>query len=145
MYFGWINLFNLIIIGIMLIPNVMYAVRNKNAMNKCTNRLMNLLEQVGRYGCIVFMLLPIGMESFGFGSILAFLIYLFSVPLFLCIYLMLWRSEFSEPTTGAEMALSIIPVLIFLLCGITMSHYLLIAAAIILTISHPYVTWQNAK
>ena len=55
MKFGWINVFGAIIVILMLIPNIVYAIKNKNEKNLCTNRLLNVIEQVGRYSCIVLI------------------------------------------------------------------------------------------
>ena len=66
MEFGWINLFGGVLVLLMLIPNIVYALKNREEQNLCTNRLMNLAEQVGRYGCIVLMWLPLLVWKFGF-------------------------------------------------------------------------------
>ena len=55
MEFGWINLFGAVIVILMLIPNIVYAVKNKSEQNLCTNRFMNVIEQLGRYACIFLM------------------------------------------------------------------------------------------
>ncbi len=77
MEFGWLNLFGLIIIVLILIPNIIYALRNKNQQNKCKNMFMNILEQIGRYGCMLLMVVHLGIKKLGFGSIELFLIYFF--------------------------------------------------------------------
>ena len=35
MEFGWINLFGAIIVAIILIPNIIYAIKNKDEKNLC--------------------------------------------------------------------------------------------------------------
>ena len=47
-----INIFGLIIVLLILVPNIIYAIRVKDQENKCQNKIMNILEQIGRYGCI---------------------------------------------------------------------------------------------
>ncbi|MBQ8558941.1 MAG: hypothetical protein IJ439_03030 [Tyzzerella sp.] len=59
MKFGWINLFGAAIVVIMLIPNIVYAVKNKNTENMCKNVFMHYVEQIGRYACIVLMWFPL--------------------------------------------------------------------------------------
>ena len=66
--FGWLNLFGLILVVLLLIPNMIYAVKTKNQPNRCTNKVMNLLEQVSRYGCMFFMVVPVGTAGMGFGK-----------------------------------------------------------------------------
>lgn len=46
MEFGWINVFGAGIVILMLIPNIVYAVKNKSEQNLCTNRFMNVIEQL---------------------------------------------------------------------------------------------------
>ena len=46
---NWLSTFGLVLVILLLIPNIIYAVRVKNQKNKCTNKFMNILEQIGRY------------------------------------------------------------------------------------------------
>lgn len=55
---NWINIFGLILVLLILIPNVIYACKNKKAQNHCTHRLMNILEQTGRYSSMFFYGVP---------------------------------------------------------------------------------------
>lgn len=48
MEFGWINIFGGGIVTVMLIPNILYVLKNKDTENKCTNKVMNIIEQIGR-------------------------------------------------------------------------------------------------
>ena len=71
----WLNVFGLILVILLRIPNIAYAVRVKDQKNLCTNKFMNILEQIGRYACMFLMVFNIGIDEFGFGSVGAFLIY----------------------------------------------------------------------
>ena len=46
MEFGWINVFGAVIVLLMMIPNIIYAIKNKDAKNLCANRFMNTIEQI---------------------------------------------------------------------------------------------------
>ncbi len=59
MKFGWINVFGAVIVILMMVPNIIYAIRNKDEKNKCMNRFMNMIEQIGRYACIILMWMPL--------------------------------------------------------------------------------------
>ena len=74
---GWINVFGLIFVVILLIPNIIYAIKVKDQKNRCTNKIMNIVEQIGRYGSMFLMVFNIGLTEFGFASVFEFLIYLF--------------------------------------------------------------------
>ena len=128
---------------LLLIPNIIYAVRVKNQKNKCTNKFMNILEQIGRYGCMFLMIFNIGIVESGFPSINAFIIYLVGNTVLMLSYWIIWMLYFNKQTYREQMALAVIPTGIFLLSGITMLHYFLIIFAVIFGIGHIYVTSRN--
>lgn len=70
MEFGWINLFGVAVVIFLMIPNIVYATKNKDEKNRCTNKYMNITEQIGRYGCIVLMWFPFLVWEFKFNNIL---------------------------------------------------------------------------
>ena len=59
-------IFGAVIVAIMMVPNVVYALKNKGLENLCTNRFMNITEQVGRYACIILMWFPLIVWELGF-------------------------------------------------------------------------------
>lgn len=63
---SWLNIFGLILVVLLLVPNIIYAVKEKNQENKCTNKLMNLVEQIGRYASMFLMVFNIGLAEVGF-------------------------------------------------------------------------------
>ena len=139
----WLNVFGLIFVVLLLIPNVVYAIKNKNQKNKCSNRLMNILEQIGRYACMFLMVFNIGIAEFGFGSAGTFLVYIIGNIILMAVYWIIWILYFKQQSFGKQIALAVIPALLFLLSGITMRHYLLIVFAVVFGVSHVYVTSKN--
>lgn len=142
---GWINFYNLTIVVLMLIPNIIYAFKNKDEKNNCTNRLMNIIEQIGRYGCMFLMVFNIGIYEFGFNSKEAFLIWLFVIPFLLLLYWVFWVFYFKSHCKEAALALAIIPSIIFIFTGILLRHWLLVIFGFVFSVSHIYVTYQNNK
>lgn len=140
---NWLNVFGLILVVLLLVPNIIYAIKVRNQQNKCTNRIMNVLEQVGRYGCMFLMVFHIGIAEFGFGSVGAFLIYLIGNAILMIAYWIIWMLYFYKQTYWEQMSLAVIPTCLFLLSGITMQHYLLIIFGTIFGIGHIYVTSRN--
>ena len=140
---GWLNGFGLILVVLLLIPNIIYAVRAKDQHNQCTNKVMNVIEQVGRYSCMFLMVFNIGIAEFGFHSVSAFLVYLFGNVLIMLGYWIVWMLYFIKQTYRKQMALALLPTFLFLLSGITMQHHMLIVASIIFGIGHIYVTSKN--
>ena len=52
---------------------------------------------------------------------------------------------FKNQTMTVTMLLAVLPSILFLECGILLKYWLLIAFAIIFTISHILITYINAK
>ncbi len=144
MKFGWINLFGAGVVALLLVPNIVYAVKNKDEKNLCANKLMNVLEQVGRYACIVLMWLPLLVWEFGFASVPEMLFYLLGNAALLVAYWIVFARYFKEKSAEQALVLAILPACIFLLSGLTLRHWLLAAFAAVFAVGHIYVTKKNA-
>lgn len=140
---SWLNIFGLIIVALILIPNIIYAIAVKGQKNKCKNMFMNILEQVGRYACMLLMIFNVGIAEFGFSNVVLFLAYLFGNAVLLVAYWVVWMLYFKKPSFGKQIALAVIPTAIFLLCGVTMGHWLLVIFAVVFGVAHVYVTCKN--
>ena len=140
---NWLNVFGLILVILILIPNIIYAIKFKDVKNECTNKFMNILEQIGRYACMIFMIFNVGLAKFGFASVGEFLIYFFGNTILLVAYWIVWILFFIKQRSWKSMALAIIPVCIFLICGVTLRHVLLIISAVVFAVGHIYVTRKN--
>ena len=145
MKFGWINVFGGIIVVLMLIPNIVYAVRNRDEKNLCTNRLMNVIEQIGRCACIVLMWLPLLRWKFGFQSVFEMLLYLFGNGALLLAYWIVFFRHMRKKSKASALTLAVLPSCIFLLSGILLRHWLLTGFAVLFAVGHIYVTLKNAQ
>ena len=145
MKFGWINIFGAAIVVLMLIPNIIYAIKNKDEKNLCKNRAMNILEQIGRYGCIILMWLPLFVWEFGFAGVAQMIIYAAGNSALLLAYFIVYALYFKEKNARRALALAIIPACMFMLSGILLRHPLLIVFAILFAIGHIFVTAKNIK
>ncbi len=164
---NWINLSGLLIIAFLLIPNIIYAIKHKDERNLCDNRCMNVIEQTGRYGSMLFMMVCLREGGLGFSSVALFLVYVFGNALLLIAYWTVWGIYFhvtrTEVTGWVEgptsifiagkhrsksvgilrISLAVIPSCLFLLSGITLGYFPLIVSAILFAAGHIYVTYQN--
>lgn len=146
MEFGWINLFSAGIIVLIMIPNIIYAAGQKQDVTQIeVPRGLSACEQVGRYGCIILMWLPLLVWKFGFGSVEEFLIYLIGNGALLLCYYLSWMLYSRKKTLSVAMALAIIPTAIFLLSGILLHHWLLVAFAILFGACHCTITYLTHK
>lgn len=142
---GWINIFGLCIVIAILIPNIIYAIKFRDVKNKCANKIMNVIEQIGRYACMLLMILHVGKTEFAFRSIGAFLSCLIGNVVLVLMYWIVWILYFIKQSKWKSLTLAVVPTVIFLLSGITLQHGWLVIAAILFGIGHIYVTWQNVK
>ena len=77
----WFNVFGLVFIAVIMIPNIIFAIKNKEGFeNKRKNRFLEVAEQIGRIGCFVFMIINIPGTWFGWRSDEAFVCILSLIP-----------------------------------------------------------------
>lgn len=145
MKFGWINAFGAGIVILLLLPNVVYAIRNRGEKNLCTNRWMNAIEQIGRYACIVLMWLPLLVWKFGFGSAFEMLLYFIGNGALLTAYWIVFALYGRKKTFGRALTLAILPSCVFLLSGLLLRHWLLVGFAVLFAVGHIFVTTKNAE
>ena len=145
MKFGPINLFGAIVVAVMLIPNVVYALKYRDGKNLCANKAMNAVEQIGRFGCVILMWLPLLVWKFGFASVAEALIYFVGNAALLAAYLVVFAAYFRRKTKRRAIALAVLPACIFLLSGLTLRHWLLVGFAVLFAVGHVYVTVKNAE
>ena len=145
MEFGWISVFGAVIVILMLIPNIVYALRNPGEKNNCMSKIMNAIEQIGRYACIVLMWLPLLVWKFGFPSVFEMLLYLFGNGFLLVLYWAVYAAFLKRKTGKRALALAVIPACIFLMSGLLLRHWLLVVSAVLFGIGHIYVTRKNAE
>lgn len=128
---------------------------------------MNILEQIGRYGSMLFMVVCLRDGGYGFSSVTLFLVYVFGNSLLLAAYWAVWgiyfyatRTEVTGWVEGSasafiagrhkgknagvlKMSLAVLPSCLFLLSGITLGYVPLVISAILFVIGHIYVTYRN--
>lgn len=50
----WINIFGAVFIAVIMIPNIIYALKCRDGFeNKWNNKGVEVVEQIGRFGCFV--------------------------------------------------------------------------------------------
>lgn len=142
----WLNVVGLIFIAIILIPNIIYAVKCKEGFaNKRKNKTVELLEQIGRFGCFGFMIINIPGTWFGWWSDEAFAVYLIADTVMVLLYCTIWFIYFRKNTVFRALALSILPSLIFLFSGIMSRSILLVISVVIFAPCHILISYKNAE
>ncbi|MGN1473944.1 MAG: hypothetical protein ACI4WZ_07695 [Eubacteriales bacterium] len=142
----WFNIFGLIFIVVILIPNIIFAIKCKDGFDiKWKNKYVEVMEQVGRFGCFGFMVINIPGTWFGWWSDEAFALYLIVDGILVTIYCATWIIYFKKSSVFRALALSIIPSILFLFSGIMSRSVLLIIATVLFAPSHILISYRNAK
>ena len=142
----WITVFGVIFIVIIMVPNIIYAIKCKEGFaNKWNNKGIEIIEQIGRFGCFGFMIINIPGTWFGWWSDEAFALYLIVNTLLILAYIVIWGITFRQNTLFKALALSVIPSIVFLFSGIMSRSILLIASSTLFAPAHIMISYKNAK
>ena len=142
----WFNPFGLVFITIIMIPNIVFAVRCKDGFaNSYRNKTVELVEEIGRFGCFGFMIFNVPHFWFGWASNESFALYLILDALLVALYCVLWIVCWKKNGVFKALALSVTPSVVFLFSGIMSRSILLIVAALLFAPSHILISYQNAK
>lgn len=142
----WFNVFGFVFIVIIMIPNIIFAIKCKDGFdNKWNNKIIEILEQIGRFGCFGFMIINIPKTWFGFWSDEAFAVYLIVDAVLVILYCVIWIICRKKNNIFKALSLSVIPSVIFLFSGIMARSVLLIVSALIFAPCHIMISYKNAK
>ena len=142
----WLNVFGLVMVAVIMIPNILFAMKCKDGfVNKWNNKSAETVEQIGRFGCFGFMIINIPGTWFGWWSDEAFAVYLVVDAVLVTLYCVIWAICFRKSSVFRALALSIIPSVLFLFSGIMSRSILLTIAAVLFAPSHILISYQNAK
>ena len=139
-----INVFGLAFMAVILAPNLVFALRCREGFaHPRTNRVLELLEQIGRFGCFAFMILP--GPGFGFSSDEALALYWIVDALLALAYCVIWIVCFRRPGIFRTLSLSILPSILFLFSGVMSHSILLTLSSLIFAPSHIAISYQSAR
>ena len=142
---SWFSLFGLIIVLLLLLPNFLYARKHKQPQNRCKSWLINTLEQIGRYCCMLLMVFNVDIFEKGFASVQSLVVYVLGSGTLLLLYWVFWLVYCRKPSVFTAVMLAVLPTLLFLLCGLTLRRHLLTGFALLFGAAHIYITLVNAK
>ena len=142
----WLNVFGLVMVAVIMIPNILFAMKCKDGfVNKWNNKSVETVEQIGRFGCFGFMIINIPGTWFGWWSDEAFAVYLVVDAVLVTLYCVIWAVCFRKSSVFRALALSIIPSVLFLFSGIMSRSILLTIAAVLFAPSHILISYKNVK
>ncbi len=141
---GWFNYYGLIFMAIIMTPNIIYAVKHKSEGSGYRNKAVELLEQIGRYGCFVLMIFNIPYTYLGFHFPHAMLAYLTVNAVLVFAYCLAWVLLWNKSGIAKALLLSVIPSIVFLFSGIVIASIPLIAFAVVFSVFHIFISLKNA-
>ena len=142
----WFNAYGLLFVVVIMIPNIIFAVKCKDGFqNKWDNRFVETVEQIGRFGCFLFMVVNIPGTWFGWRSDEALAVYLIVDAVLTAAYCLIWVICFKKSSMFRALALSILPSLLFLFSAVMSRSILLGIAAVLFAPSHILLSYKNAK
>lgn len=147
MTFGVFNLWCGGIVLLLLLPNIWYGLKRKGPDFQSGNRAVNALEQIGRYGSMIFSIVPLGVRGgeFGFGSWEALLLWAAAITGLLLAYYISWFLYGRRASPALALTLAALPSALFLVHGLLLRHPVLCVFAGIFAVSHIYIVRQSVR
>lgn len=143
---SWFNYYGLIIIVFLMIPNIIMAIRHKEAfVNQFNCPKLKIAEQIGRYGSFILMIFNIPFTYVGwfFGD--AEMVYLIVNGALLVAYELIWIIMRNKNNLVRAILLSGIPSAMFVFSGIMILSIPLILFSILFAVCHITISVKNAN
>lgn len=142
---GWFNIYGLIIIALIMIPNIVFAIKIQNGFeNLWHNKIVETLEQIGRFGCFGLMIFNIPYTYIGFWFDNALAVYIIVCTVLVTAYCLVWVIFFRKNCLFRAVALSVIPSVLFLFCAVMLLNVPLIIMSLIFAPCHILISVKNA-
>ena len=144
MVLNLINFFQVAIVWILIIPDLLFSIHRESREIKKSDPA-SITEQFGRYASMLLMVLPLGIWEFGFKSPEELIIYFAANGILLLAYIFIYVLFFKKLCFKKAVALAVIRVLVFALCGILLRQWFLVIFAVIFAIGHFAVIVKKYK
>lgn len=142
---SWFNIYGLIIMTIIMIPNIIFAITNKEGFeNKYKNRIIETFEEIGRFGCFALMIINIPYLCTGFWFKNGRTIYIVINAILCFLYCLFWIICWKQNGIFKALTLSILPSVMFICSGIIIMNVPLIFLSVIFAICHITISYKNA-
>ena len=141
----YFNIYGLIFVIIILFPNIIFAYFCKDGFeNHYENKLVEIMEQIGRFGCFISMFLVIPFLNKGFWFKSGKIIYVAWGSVLVTLYCIGWIIFWKEDYIKKSLYLSIVPSLLFIESGIISGNFQLLVFAIIFAPCHILISYMNS-
>ena len=142
---GEISVVGILVLILVLLPNAYYYYQYRERFEKAnaTSKPKGIVvgEQIGRYGCMFFMVVHFG--NAGIRSDIGFALWVLGVMLLILIYWQGWSKFFIQETRQVAILLAVVPIVVFLMTGIVFCDWLLIFCSILFGSCHISISYEN--
>ena len=128
-----------------MVPNIVFAMKCRDGFkNLWENKVVQILEQAGRFCCFALMIFIIPGCRFRFSSDEALVLYIIINAILVGLYCLIWIICFRKNSVFRALALSVLPSSVFLFSGIMSRYVPLIVAAVVFAPCHILISYKNA-
>lgn len=139
------NYYGLIFMTVLLIPNIVYAIKNKDGFNgNYHNKTAEVFEQIGRYACFILMIFNIPYTFIGFWFSYGLTVYLVVNSVSVFAYCLIWIILWKNSGMVKALLLSIIPSIMFIFSGVMIASIPLFLFSIIFAVCHILISVKNS-
>lgn len=141
---SWFNYYGLIFIVIIMIPNIVFAVKNgEGYKNIYQNKAAYISEQIGRYACMAFMVFNIPYTYKGFYFPYAETVYISVNSVSVLCYCVIWIVFWRKTGVLKALLLSVIPSFVFIFSSAVTGSIPLAVSAVVFAVSHILISVKN--
>ncbi len=167
-----INFYGIVTLVLMMIPNIIFYQKKKNMGTEVVHQSgfmeqnyrlkrqgkddpgpnevrkstsIEIVESIGRYGCIFLMIINPGLYDYGFKSETAELWYYILSAALMMAYFAFWLILFKHDKKAIRLVIAILPCVIFAVNGVLILNPLLLAMNAIFAIAHIYITSKSTS
>ncbi len=137
----YINIYGLAVVVLLLLPNIFWKLGGGSG-DSGGSRALGVAEQVGRYGCMFFMLANWPVQS-AWSSNESFAFWLIAAAALVAAYWLCWLLR--PRWRAATPLLAIVPSVLFVFCGVMMNNLPLVLCALFFAGAHITLTIRGSR
>lgn len=139
------NIYGIIMLVLIMIPNIVYFQKNKDIDVKKMRESSSLeiTENILRYMVILFFAVNTGLFEYGFADKKLIAVWAIASAVLIAVYYAGWVKYFKCKTFAVEILLAVVPSIVFIFSGIMMRCYVALVLSVLFGIVHVYTTYKN--
>ncbi len=145
MVLNLINIIEVAVVWALLFPHLIYASKSGEGVRSCDSKVLNIIEQIGRYASMLLMVLPLGLPKFGFPSNESMVLYFAVNAVLLAAYIICWVIYFKKRDFTFALLVAVLEAAVFFNCGLMLEHWFLVGSSILFAVGTVLVNLKRNK